>query len=65
MPSDSVLHIRQSANGNGTHAIRLTLRRPGQPDLEGNATIEFSLSAQEHAELRWYCLLYTSPSPRD
>ncbi|MCO5214004.1 MAG: CHAT domain-containing protein [Caldilinea sp.] len=52
MPSDSVLHIRQTANG--THAIRLTLRRPGQPDLEGNATIEFSLTAQEQSELRWY-----------
>ncbi len=54
MPSDSVLHIRQTANGNGTHAIRLTLRRPGQPDLEGNATIEFSLTAQEQLDLRWY-----------
>ncbi len=54
MPSDSVLHIRQTANGKGTHAIRLTLRRPGQPDLEGEATIKFSLTEQEQEDLRWY-----------
>jgi len=43
MPPQPTLHIHQRAAGQGTHAIRLLLRRPGQPDLEGEATIEFSL----------------------
>ncbi len=44
MPPHPTLHIRQRAAGKGKHAIRLTLRRPGQPDLESEATIKFSLS---------------------
>ncbi|MCB0205990.1 MAG: CHAT domain-containing protein, partial [Anaerolineae bacterium] len=54
MPQPPILHIRQRSAGNGQHAIRLTLKRPGQPDLEGEATIVFSLSDQEQADLRWY-----------
>lgn len=42
MPPHPTLHIRQTAAGQGQHAIRLTLRRPGLPDLEGEATVEFS-----------------------
>lgn len=54
MPSQPTLHIRQRAAGKGKHAIQLTLRRPGQPPLEGEATIKFSLSDQEQEDLRWY-----------
>jgi hypothetical protein len=54
MPTHTILHIRQSSLDGGKHAIRLTLRRSGQPDLEGEATIEFALSDQEQADLRWY-----------
>lgn len=54
MPPHPILHIRQSPAGKGKHAIRLTLRRPGQPDLEGEATIKFSLTDQEQEDLRWY-----------
>jgi len=43
MPPHPTLHIRQSPAGKGKHAIRLTLRRPGQPDLEGEVTIKSSL----------------------
>jgi tetratricopeptide (TPR) repeat protein len=49
-----VLHIRQTPAGEGRHSVRLTLRRPGQPNLEGEATIAFSLSDQEQGDLRWY-----------
>lgn len=41
----STLHIRQEPAGEGKHHIRLTLRRPGQPDLEAEANIAFSLTA--------------------
>ena len=54
MPTQTILHIRQTAAGKGKHAIRLTLRRPGQPDREGEATIAFSLTDQEQEDLRWY-----------
>ncbi|HSN77834.1 MAG TPA: CHAT domain-containing protein [Anaerolineae bacterium] len=54
MSPQPTLHIRQSPVGKGKHAIRLTLRRPGQPDLEGEATIKFSLTEQEQEDLRWY-----------
>ncbi len=37
MPTQPTLHIGQTAAGKGKHAIRLTLRRPGQPDLEAEA----------------------------
>ena len=54
MTPQPTLHIRQRAAGNGQHAIRLTLKRPGRPDLEAEATIAFSLTEQEQADLRWY-----------
>ncbi len=54
MPPHPTLHIRQTPAGKGKHAIRLTLRRPGQPDLEAEATIKFSLTDQEQEDLRWY-----------
>ncbi len=54
MPPQPTLHIRQSPAKEGGHHIRLTLRLPGQADLEGEATIDFALSEQEQAELRWY-----------
>ncbi|MBC8877095.1 MAG: hypothetical protein H8E44_47305 [Planctomycetes bacterium] len=54
MPERTTLHIRQEAAGEGEHHIRLTLKRPRQPDLEGEATIEFALTAEEQADLRWY-----------
>lgn len=50
----TTLHIRQNAAGKGKHDIRLTLERPGQPDLEAKAKIEFALTSQEQEELRWY-----------
>lgn len=53
-PQPTTLKIRQTPADQGRHAIRLTLRRPGLPDLEGEATIEFSLSDQEQEDLRWY-----------
>ena len=62
--NNPTLHIRQRAASNGQHAIRLTLRRPGQPDLEGEATIAFSLTEQEQADLRWY-RAGLSPAHRD
>ena len=54
MPTPTTLHIRQTPASKGKHTIRLTLRRPGQPDLEGEATIKFSLTEQEQEDLRWY-----------
>lgn len=63
MPAQPTLHIRQTPAGEGKHAIRLTLRRPGQPDLEGEATIGFSLSDQEQEDLRWYMEDYLQRAP--
>ena len=54
MLTPTTLHIRQTPAGKGKHAILLTLRRPGQPDLEDEATIKFSLTEQEQEDLRWY-----------
>ena len=54
MTPQPTLHIRQRAAGNGQHAIRLTLKRPGRPELEAEATIAFSLTKQEQADLAWY-----------
>ena len=54
MPGNTTLHIRQDAPVDGKSLIRLTLKRPGQPDLEGEATIEFALTPQEQGDLRWY-----------
>ncbi len=49
----TILQIRQETAGK-KHKIRLTLKRPGQPDLEGEAKIAFALTPQEQDELRWY-----------
>ena len=54
MSDPPTLHIRQEAAPGGSHRIRLTLKRPGQFDLEGEATIEFGLSDEEQGDLRWY-----------
>ena len=43
---------RPLAKANTT--IRLTLKRVGQPDLEGEATVRFALTPQEQEDLRWY-----------
>ncbi len=39
MTPQPTLHIHQRAAGQGQHAIRLTLRRPGQPDVAGVAAM--------------------------
>lgn len=51
---NATLHIRQDAPVDGQHPIRLTLKRPQQPDLEAEASIEFALTDEEQEELRWY-----------
>lgn len=48
------LHIRQDALRDGRYPLRLTLKRAGQPDLDAEANIEFSLSPEEREDLRWY-----------
>lgn len=50
----TTLHIRQDAPRDGRYPIRLTLKRPGQPDQEAQANIELALSGQEQEDLRWY-----------
>ncbi|MGC1378540.1 MAG: CHAT domain-containing protein, partial [Anaerolineales bacterium] len=50
----TTLHIRQNPLCAGKYPIRLTLKREGQPDLEGEAEIEFALTEQEQEDLRWY-----------
>ena len=50
----NTLHIRQDALHEGHYLIRLTLKRDGQPSLEGEAKIEFALTGQEQEEIRWY-----------
>ena len=50
----TTLHIRQSAPHEGHYPIRLTLKRPSQPDMEAEANIQFALSEQEQEDLRWY-----------
>lgn len=61
MSTQTILQIRQTpARKKGHQQIRLTLRRPGQPDLEAEATIKFSLSDQEQEDLRWYMEDYLS-----
>jgi tetratricopeptide (TPR) repeat protein len=50
----TTLHIRQRPLHEGKYPILLTLKRPGQPDLEAEAEIEFALTPQEQEELRWY-----------
>ena len=36
----TTLHIRQNAPVDGKSLIRLTLKRPGEPDRDAEATIE-------------------------
>ena len=50
----STLHIRQDAPKDGRYPVRLTLKRPAQPDLEAEADIEFALTEQEQEDIRWY-----------
>ncbi len=54
MPEDTTLRIHQNASVDGKYPIQLTLKRPGKPELEAEATIEFALAPQEQADLRWY-----------
>jgi len=54
MPQHPLLSIRQEAAPEGRHTIRLRLDRPGLASLEAQATIEFYLTEQEQAQLRWY-----------
>ncbi|MEI7903001.1 MAG: hypothetical protein WCK89_22385, partial [bacterium] len=53
MTEQPILHIRQEA-ADKKHKIRLVLKRPGQPDIEGEAKIAFALTPQEQKDLRWY-----------
>jgi tetratricopeptide (TPR) repeat protein len=54
MSAGPTLCIRQSPANGEHYPIRLTLKRPGQPDIEAEARVAFALSAQEQADLRWY-----------
>lgn len=38
----TTLHIRQEADGKEKHRIRLTVKRPGVPDLGAEATLTFT-----------------------
>ncbi len=50
----TTLHIRQRPLHEGKYPIQLTLKRSDQANLEAEANIEFSLTPQEQADLRWY-----------
>jgi tetratricopeptide (TPR) repeat protein len=50
----TTLHIRQDAPREGRYPIRLTLVKPGQPNLEAEATLAFALTEQEQEDIRWY-----------
>ncbi len=50
----TTLQIRQRPVQDGKYPITLTLKRPGQADLEAEASIEFALTEQEQEDLRWY-----------
>lgn len=50
----TTLHIRQRPLTEGKYPLTLTLKRPGQADLEADAVIEFALTPEEQEELRWY-----------
>ncbi len=54
MSESPILAIHQNPPVDGKYPIRLTLKRAGQPDLEAEASIEFALTPQEQADLRWY-----------
>ncbi len=51
---DITLRIEQRTQDGRQHAIQLALDRPNEPCLTARAEIEFTLSAQEQGELRWY-----------
>lgn len=50
----TTLTIRQGPLHGGKYPITLTLKRPGQPDLEAEAAVKFALTPQEQEDLRWY-----------
>lgn len=52
--SQPTLCIRQQPVNNGLYPIRLTLKCPGQPDMEAEANIDFALTDQQQQDLRWY-----------
>ena len=54
MPENTILKIRQNDPDDGKYLIRLTLKRPGQPELEAEANIKFALTPQDQEDLRWY-----------
>ncbi|MFZ4704352.1 MAG: CHAT domain-containing protein, partial [Candidatus Methylumidiphilus sp.] len=54
MSPAATLSIRQHPPVNGQYPIRLTLKRPDQPDIEAEANIAFALTAQSQEDLRWY-----------
>jgi tetratricopeptide (TPR) repeat protein len=54
MPQSATLSIHQLASANGRYPIRLRLLRSGQPELEAEANVAFTLTAREQEDLRWY-----------
>ena len=50
----TTLHIRMRPLRKGKYPVTLTLKRPGQSELEAEASIEFALTPVEREELRWY-----------
>jgi tetratricopeptide (TPR) repeat protein len=50
----TTLHIRLRPLREGKYPVELTLKRPGQAELEAEAHIEFALTPDEREELRWY-----------
>ncbi|MGO9118301.1 MAG: CHAT domain-containing protein [Desulfomonilaceae bacterium] len=54
MSGGPTLSILQKAYVEGKYLVRLSLKRPGQPELQAEATIAFALTAQEQEDLRWY-----------
>jgi tetratricopeptide (TPR) repeat protein len=51
---DITLRIEQRTQDSAHHSISLELERPGESRLKASAEIEFALTPQEHAELKWY-----------
>lgn len=50
----TTLHIRQRPLTEGRYPLTLTLKRPGQAELEAEAAVEFALTPEEQKDLRWY-----------
>ncbi len=50
----AILRIRQRDRVDGCYPIALRLTRPGEPELEAEARVDFALSPQEREDLRWY-----------